>query len=75
MSRRAMEPTGLPGGDEEDSDTSALLLLCPSLGKKYVWLPRLYHTPETPVFASSNPIHREMCWETDPRGEASLGGL
>lgn len=75
MSRRAVEPTGLQGGDEKDSAPSSLLLLCPSLGKKYVWLLQVYHTPETPVFAFSNPIHRQMCWETSPRGEVSLGGL
>lgn len=55
MSRRDVEPTGLPGGDEEGFHPSALLL-CPSLGKKYVWLLQ--------VFASSNRIHRE----TDPGG-------
>ena len=75
MSRRAVEPTGLPGGDEKDSAPSPPLLLCPSLGKKSVWLLQVCHTPETPVFASSNPIHREMYWETNPRGEVSLGGL
>lgn len=53
MSRRDVEPTGLPGGDEEGLDPSAFLL-CPSLRKKYVWLLQ--------VFASSNCIHRE----TDP---------
>lgn len=74
MSRRAMEPTGQPGGHEEDSDPSALLL-CPSLRKKPVWLLQVYHTPEMPMFASSNPIHRETCWETDPRGEFVMGRL
>lgn len=56
MSRRPTKPTGLPGGDEEDSDPSALLLLCPLHRKKYMWLLQAYHTPETPVFASSNPM-------------------
>jgi len=75
MSRRVVDPTGLAGGDEEDSGPSAFLLLWPSLGKKYVCLLQVYHTPETPMFASSNPIDREMHWEMNPRGEVSLGGL
>lgn len=65
---------GLPGKGEEDSFPLICSDFAPHLGRS-VYMLQAYHTYETSVFASSNPMPREMGWETHPRGEVSQGGL
>lgn len=74
MGRGWGEPMGLPGKGEEDSFPLICSDFAPHLGRSMYML-QAYHTSETPVFASSNPMPREMGWETHPRGEVSQRGL